>query len=111
MKGNILKLTGAAIRSLRTDRGLSQEELGERADFHFSYIGKMERGEVNITLINLERIAAALDVGLHQIFPFSISDEGLTEKENQINQLVGLLKSQELENVIKAKNIIQELLK
>ncbi|WP_236335355.1 helix-turn-helix domain-containing protein [Paenibacillus auburnensis] len=106
-----MKQTGAAIRSLRTERGLSQEELGERADFHFSYIGKVERGEVNITLVNLERIANSLEVGLHQLFPFSIALEGLTDKERHIESIVELLKNQDLNKVLKAENIIEELLR
>lgn len=111
MRESILKLTGAAIRSLRTERGLSQEELGEKADFHFSYIGKVERGEVNITLVNLERIASALEVGLHQLFPFTATLEGLTDKELHIESIVQLLKTQDLEKVLKAENIIEELLR
>lgn len=110
MKEEILKLTGVTIRKLRLERGLSQEDLGEKADFHYSYIGKLERGEINITLVNLERIAAALGVGIHQLFPFTISKAGFTEKEQLIHDLAELLRDQELEQVSKAKHIIEVLL-
>lgn len=112
MRNNhILKQVGDTLRDLRKQKHLSQEELGERAGFHFSYIGKMERGEVNITLVNLERISTALGVGLHQFFPFSYSEEKLTEKEKFINAIAANLRSHELAKVKTAKNIIEELLR
>ncbi|WP_249923436.1 helix-turn-helix domain-containing protein [Paenibacillus sp. RS8] len=51
----ILKLVGSKIREIRKSQGLSQEQLGEKAGFHFSYIGGLERGERNVTLSNLPR--------------------------------------------------------
>jgi len=44
--------------------GMSQEELGERAELHRTYIGGIERGERNVSLLNMERIANALKVKL-----------------------------------------------
>lgn len=60
--GNILDQVGLRIRIAREERGLSQEELGTLAGLHRAYIGQIERGEKNIGLKNLERIAKALDV-------------------------------------------------
>lgn len=111
MNEKILKLVGATIRELRKEKGMSQEELGERADRHFSYIGKLERGESNITLINLEIIAKALGVGIHQFFTFSHNEERLSEKEKHINDIASLLRNNELDKVKKAKNIVAELLR
>jgi transcriptional regulator with XRE-family HTH domain len=53
---------GDRVRDKRLGRGLSQERLGEDADLHRTYIGRLERGEVNPTLANLVRVAAALGV-------------------------------------------------
>ena len=63
---------GSRVRQLRTERGWSQEELADRATLHRTYIGSIERGEQNISLVNIERLAATLDVSLAELFaPFT----------------------------------------
>lgn len=59
---SILELLGRNIRSRRTALHLSQEQLAARSGLHRTYIGGVERGERNITVENLERIANALKV-------------------------------------------------
>ena len=59
---NLNRIVAENIRLLRCERGLSQEKLAELCDMHRTYIGAVERGERNITLNTLERIAAALNV-------------------------------------------------
>ena len=53
-----------ALKHLRQAQSLSQEELAERADLHRNYIGSVERGERNIGIDNMERIAQALQTEL-----------------------------------------------
>lgn len=55
-------ILAANLRRLRESRGISQEALGSQAGLHRTYIGAVERGERNITLATLQRIAAALAV-------------------------------------------------
>lgn len=50
------------VRRLRAERGMSQEQLAEAAGVHRTYIGMLERGEKNVTIYNIQRIAMALDV-------------------------------------------------
>lgn len=51
---------GNSVRMRRKALGLSQEQLAEKAKLHRTYIGMIERGEKNITLTNIEKIALAL---------------------------------------------------
>jgi transcriptional regulator with XRE-family HTH domain len=53
---------GKTVRQKRLSLGLSQEALAERANLHWTYIGGIERGERNLSLINIVKIARALEV-------------------------------------------------
>lgn len=57
-----LEKFGAQVRQLRKALGLSQEDLAELTDLHRTYIGGIERGERNVALINIIRLAKALNV-------------------------------------------------
>ena len=63
----IIARFGNRVRSERMRRGYSQELLGERAGVHRTYIGMIERGEKNITLLNIEKIANALGVRIRDL--------------------------------------------
>ena len=65
---DIAKVIGQRIRNYRTQKGLSQEKLAELAGCHPTYIGQLERGEKNATLESVEKIAAAMDVSLSELF-------------------------------------------
>lgn len=53
---------GGRMRARRKQLGLSQEALADRCELHWTYIGQIERGRRNIGLLNLLRIAAALEM-------------------------------------------------
>lgn len=57
-----LERFGARVRAERERQGVSQEELADRAGIHRTYLGGVERGERNIGLLNVLRIARALGV-------------------------------------------------
>lgn len=59
---DVLKALGARIRDIRLERGLSQEEVGERAELHRNEIGVLERGETNPSFVNLLRVCRGLEV-------------------------------------------------
>lgn len=59
---------GARVRELRFRAGLSQEDLAHRAELDRSYVGQVERGERNISLDNIHRIADALAIAASSMF-------------------------------------------
>ncbi len=61
---NLLTRFGKAVRKMRHKLGVSQEEFADFCGLDRSYIGGVERGERNVSLINIERIAKALGVTL-----------------------------------------------
>ncbi len=72
---NMIKKTisikfGDKVREIRTSQNLSQEQLAHLADVHRTYIGMVERAEKNITLVNIEKIANALNVNLKDFFDY-----------------------------------------
>ena len=66
-KEKILLRFAEKIKQERVRRGLSQENFAELTGFHRTYIGMLERAERNITLINLEKIALALNISLKNL--------------------------------------------
>jgi transcriptional regulator with XRE-family HTH domain len=73
---------GRRIKEARRKLGLTQEELGERAGLHYSYIGQVERGSKIPSLKTLKKIAAALNIGLDTLL------EDTPEKEISPQQLL-----------------------
>ena len=67
-QATIKKAFGARVRGLRLARGLSQEALALTCELDRTYIGGVERGERNLSLINIHRIAEALDVPVGDLF-------------------------------------------
>ena len=67
-QASIKALFGRALRVLREERGYSQEELAERAGLHRNYVGGIERGERNVGLENIGKLAKALSVRMQDLF-------------------------------------------
>ncbi|HNO78340.1 MAG TPA: helix-turn-helix transcriptional regulator [Phycisphaerae bacterium] len=67
--GDIKSKVGQKLRELREEMGWSQEELGFKADLHRNYIGGIERGERNVGIENIAKLAKALKVRPRDLLP------------------------------------------
>lgn len=67
-KDKLLVLLGESVRARRKMLAMSQEALADYAGIDRSHMGKIERGERNVTLLNLVRIAEAMNCKLSEIF-------------------------------------------
>ncbi|MEB3102850.1 helix-turn-helix domain-containing protein [Ferviditalea candida] len=84
---SIREASGQRIRALREKQGWTQEQLAERAELHPNYIGQIERGLKNVSLENIQKIAAGLRIELSDLFDFEYPDP-----LRQLQQLTQLLK-------------------
>lgn len=78
---------GERIRRLRKERGLSQEQLGEKSGLHTNYIGQIERGEKNLTIESLQKVAIGLDIPIGQLF----QNIELVEENSELYEIIELL--------------------
>jgi transcriptional regulator with XRE-family HTH domain len=70
MNENILLRFGARVKKLRQEKGLTQEQFARNCGLHKNYIGMVERGERNPSLINIEIIAKGLQVSISELMKF-----------------------------------------
>ena len=63
----LLHKFGERVRVLRKEANLSQESLADKAEMHRTYLSGIERGERNVSLINIARIAVALEVPVDEL--------------------------------------------
>jgi transcriptional regulator with XRE-family HTH domain len=68
---NINQKFGIKVRELRDAKGITQEELSYRSELHRTYISSIELGKRNVSLINIEKLAAALECSIADFFPDS----------------------------------------
>lgn len=67
MSTDVKLLLGVRIRTLRTSLGFSQEQLAEQCGLHRTYVGAVERGERNVSLLNIVKFARSLGVSPSQL--------------------------------------------
>ncbi len=79
----LIESFGLAVRQLREARGWSQERLAERSNLNRSYVGEIERGQVIVSLVTVEKLASALGVS-----PSMLVTHG--EAINQANVMRGV---------------------
>lgn len=62
IRSSVVRHFAFRLREVRVAQGLSQEALADRADLHRTYVGSIERAERNVSLVNVERLAKALNM-------------------------------------------------
>ena len=70
---DVLVRFGQKLREIRRKKGISQEKLADLAGLHRTYVSLVERGECNISLLNIERLARALGVALKELMPVLVA--------------------------------------
>lgn len=92
---SIAKDVGQRIRKRRQELGYTQELTAEKADLHPTYIGQIERGEKNITIESLEKICAALEYPMSELFNRIVT---VHSEESVANECYSLILSQSEED-------------
>ncbi len=70
MEESILKKFGKRVRELRTERSLTQQQLADISGLHKNYIGMVERGERNPSLLNIDVLAKSFKISINELLKF-----------------------------------------
>jgi len=92
-------LLGRRIRSLRTQKGWTQQELGDNADINYKFLGEIERGQQNPSFGILTKIASALKVDLPELFRFEHETTDRKEIENRIARILKDISDEDLSRI------------
>jgi XRE family transcriptional regulator, regulator of sulfur utilization len=105
---SVLRNVGNMIRDIRKSRGWSQEQLAEIAGTKHSDIGQIERGERNVTLRTLEKVAHTLGVEVYSLFEYEIQSK-LAEKKYLITQIINILADMPENDLEKTLRILETI--
>lgn len=103
---DVVKRVGDRIRHIRKEKGLSQEQLAERAGLHNNYVGQVERGEKNLTIETLEKIVSGLDISLEELFRFLDP----MEQQDALGEIVRLLTERPVQDQEMALQLLKSVL-
>jgi transcriptional regulator with XRE-family HTH domain len=67
-KPDVRERFGFAVKARREELGLTQEDVAEKAGIHRTYLSDVERGSRNLSLVNVERLAVALEMSMAELF-------------------------------------------
>ena len=101
---------GNRVRSLRKAQGLSQEKLAGKADLHPTYVGAVERGERNLSLSAIKKIAKGLQVNIPELFVFDTFKKTADEKELIGAEIMRLLISLDTKTLRIVSKVIKQIL-
>lgn len=107
----LIKIICANIRDVRKNKGLTQEELAEKCDLHTSYLAGVERGERNITIQTLEKIAQGLEISpvdLLKVEQLNI-DNQYFNKQGKLQLLMNIANEFNEEEISRIINVVREI--
>ena len=102
---------GSRVRFMRQQAGFSQEKLAARAGLHTTYISGVERGEYNVSLQNIAKLAQALGVPIPELFGGEKAPATPTERERLRLNILKLLQRQSTSKLRTILNVVRELTK
>ena len=97
---NAENLLSKRIRSLRTSKKLTQQELGEKANIDYKFLGQIERGEKNPTFKTLVKIAEALNIELPELFRFELELTDRKEIIDWIKEKIDTMDDKDLQQIL-----------
>ena len=106
----LLERVGKSIREKRKEKGLTQEELAENADVNPKFLGKVERGETNVSLLTLAKICDALGISPCELLAFTSMDKKLLGEGELSNEIWKLIKGRDQKAIQLSMKIFRELL-
>jgi len=108
---DIAVVLGKRLRNLRKEKMLTQEEIAEKAGMNAKYYAQVERGQRNVTVGSLQRIADGLGVRLEDLFRFP-HNRPLTDVDEELVSLVtGLILQGSKKSKMLARALLAELAK
>ncbi|MEK3720592.1 helix-turn-helix domain-containing protein [Paenibacillus sp. FSL H8-0034] len=112
MSSDFVKLVGERIRTIRKEKGYTQESLAEKSGVYITYISDIERGERNITLETLDKVITALDILPSELFKFENieSIEERTDKKILLNALNSLVSGRKVEEIQLVLRMMKDML-
>ena len=103
---NLPEIVGQRIREYRRQKNWTQEQLAEAASLHYSYIGGVERGDRNISLETLEKIATALDIPAGELF----RPEEVLDKQHLLDEHMKLIRGRSAEEIALITRITRDVI-
>jgi transcriptional regulator with XRE-family HTH domain len=104
--GEILKVFGKRLRSLRRAKDLTQEQVAERAGLSLQSVGEIERGRGNPTLVNIERLSTALGEDLTALFDLGDIKLSKEQAEKELLELLGGASEEQVRAVLTMARVL-----
>jgi len=97
---DIAMVVGERIQAYRRNAGLTQASLAEKAELHPTYIGQLERGEKNATLVTIEKVAGALNLPLEILFEAIVGGSTDNAFAKEAYELITSLPEKEQQSIL-----------